>query len=306
LGADVDVVEKVSPRLADFGILACIADKPFARKAQIDIGRVHYNRWLYVGGSDPDIARAYGDVPARSTLRPGGRALFVGAGGPMGRMHVQRAIQIADGPAIIVCSDVSDLRLDDLRVSFSAEAEAKGIQFVCLNPMNKEAYAAGMAPFMAAGFDDVIVLAPVPAVIADAATNLAPNGCMNVFAGVARGTLTTLDLSDVCQKGVRYFGHSASTIDDLRLMLSQAESGQLSPNRAVAAVGSLSAARDGLQSVLDTSFPGKVVIFPHIKDMPLTPLAALKDSLPTVYARLKDGREWTVEAEQEFLRLMLV
>jgi hypothetical protein len=27
--------------------------------------------------------------------------------------------------------------------------------------------------------------------------------------------------------------------------------------------------------------------------------------LPTVYAKLKDGREWTVEAEEEFLRLML-
>jgi len=27
--------------------------------------------------------------------------------------------------------------------------------------------------------------------------------------------------------------------------------------------------------------------------------------LPTVYAKLKDGREWTTEAEEEFLRLML-
>ena len=27
--------------------------------------------------------------------------------------------------------------------------------------------------------------------------------------------------------------------------------------------------------------------------------------LPTVYAKLKDGREWTNEAEAEFLRLML-
>jgi D-arabinose 1-dehydrogenase-like Zn-dependent alcohol dehydrogenase len=305
LGADADIVEKVSPRLAHFGILATITGKPFARKVQIDIGRVHYNRWLYVGGSNPDIARAFSDVPARPTLRPGGRALFVGAGGPMGRMHVQRAIQITSGPATIVCTDVSDLRLNDLCVSFAAEAEAKGIQFICLNPMNKEAYEAGMAPFKAGGFDDVIVLAPVPAVIADAATHLAAKGCMNVFAGVARGTMTTLDLGDVCQRDVRFFGHSASTIDDLRLMLSQAESGQLSPNRAVAAIGSLSAARDGLQSVLDTTFPGKVVIFPHIKDMPLTPLAALKDKLPTVYAKLKDGREWTVEAEQEFLRLML-
>jgi hypothetical protein len=31
----------------------------------------------------------------------------------------------------------------------------------------------------------------------------------------------------------------------------------------------------------------------------------LKDTLPTVYARLKDGREWTNEAEAELLRLML-
>ena len=31
----------------------------------------------------------------------------------------------------------------------------------------------------------------------------------------------------------------------------------------------------------------------------------LKDALPTVYARLKDGKEWTPEAEEEFLRVML-
>ena len=88
-------------------------------------------------------------------------------------------------------------------------------------------------------------------------------------------------------------GHSASAIDDLRLMLHQTESGTLSPNRSVAAIGSLSAARDGLQAVKDTRFPGKVVIFPHIKDLPLTALAELKDKMPTVYAKLKDGREWT-------------
>ena len=129
-----------------------------------------------------------------------------------------------------------------------------------------------------------------------------------IFAGVARGTLVELDLSDAYLKDTRVIGHSASTIDDLRLMLNQAESGQLSPNRSVAAIGSLSAVRDGLQAVQDTVFPGKVVkvvIFPQIKEMPLTSLPDLKDTLPTVYARLAQGREWTHEAEQEFLRLML-
>ncbi len=296
LSADAGVIETVSPWLADFGVLAIVANEPLARQVSVDIGRVHYNRWVYVGGRGPDIARAYSDVPVRSTLKPGG---------PMGRMHVQRAIQLANGPASIVCTDISDLRLEDLCISFEAEARTKGVEWSCLNPQDQKTYTRGMAPFKERGFDDIIVLAPVPAVISDAATYLAPKGVMNVFAGVARGTMANLDLSDAYLKDVRVIGHSASTIDDLRLMLSQAESGDLSPNRSVAAIGSLSAARDGLQAVQDTVFPGKVVIFPHVKEMPLTPLPELKDKLPTVYARLKDGREWTVEAEEEFLRLML-
>ena len=305
LGADPESIETVSPHLADFGILALVADTPMPRKVAVDVGRVHYNRWVYVGGSGPDIARAYSDVPVRSSLKPGGRAWFVGAGGPMGRMHVQRAIQSHNGPATIVCTDVSDLRLDDLCTSYGAEAEAKGVDWLCLNPLQKQAYQAGMAPFRERGFDDIIVLAPVPAVISEAATYLAPKGVMNIFAGVARGTVADLDLSDAYLKDARVIGHSASTIDDLRLMLNQAESGQLSPNRSVAAIGSLGAARDGLEAVQDTLFPGKVVLYPHIKEMPLTALPDLKDTLPTVYARLRDGREWTVEAEHEFLRLML-
>jgi hypothetical protein len=39
--------------------------------------------------------------------------------------------------------------------------------------------------------------------------------------------------------------------------------------------------------------------------MPLTALPDLQHTLPTVYAKLKNGREWTVDAEREFLRLML-
>jgi hypothetical protein len=88
-------------------------------------------------------------------------------------------------------------------------------------------------------------------------------------------------------------------------MLQQVESGALSPNRSVAAVGSLSATKEGLVAVRDTVYPGKIVVYPHIKDMPITTPSDLKESLPSVYAKLNDGREWTNEAEEEFLRLML-
>ncbi len=305
LSPDPDLIELVSPHLADFGVVALLGKDALSRKVNVDVGRVHYNRWVYVGTQSHDVARAYADLPVRSALQPGGRALFVGAGGPMGRMHVQRAIEVAGAPSVMVCSDVSDLRINDLRESYEAEAAAKGIEFICVNPMEKDAYAAGMAPFEETGFDDIVVLAPVPFVIADSARWLAPRGVMNVFAGVARGVTAQLDLSDVYLKDARVIGHSASTIDDLRLMLHQAESGELSPNRSLAAVGSLSAAKDGMAALRDTVFPGKVVIFPQIKELPLTSLPDLAEAMPSVRALLKNGREWTVEAEAEFLRLML-
>ena len=190
-------------------------------------------------------------------------------------------------------------------LALHGKAKSKGIAFICLNPMKKESYTAAMAPFKETGFDDIIILAPVTPVIADAATYLAPKGVMNIFAGVPRGKYAEIDLSDAYRKQARVIGHSASTIENMRFMLDQAETGHLSPNRSVAAIGSLEAAYDGLKAVDETRFPGKIIIYPHIKPLPLTALADLKDVLPTVYAKLKDGREWTTEAEAELLRVML-
>ena len=83
------------------------------------------------------------------------------------------------------------------------------------------------------------------------------------------------------------------------------ESGVLSPSRSVAAIGSLSAAKAGLKASNDGVYSGRVVIFPNIKDFPLTALPDLKTVLPSVYSKLKEGREWTLEAEEEFLNMML-
>jgi hypothetical protein len=305
LGPDADLIEAVSSRLADFGILAIVADEPLPRKVAVDVGRVHYNRWLYVGGPGADIASVYSSVPARSELKPEGRAWFVGAGGPMGRMHVQRAIEAPDGPKTILCTARSDRRLRVVESLYRAYAEAKGIAFTCISREDETAYHRTLEQVGQAGFDDVVVLAPAAGAIEEAAAYLAPGGVMNVFAGIPRGTMADLDLSGVTLKDVRFIGHSGLTTEDMRLTLHEVELGRLSPNRLVAAVGSLGAARDGLRAVRDGTFSGKVVIFPHIEDLPLTLLPDLKDRLPSVYARLKDGGEWTVEAEEEFLRLML-
>jgi L-sorbose 1-phosphate reductase len=305
LGGDSGLIEAASPHLGQFGMMAILAEAPLVRAVNVDVGRIHYHRWVYVGSRGTDIAGAYQDVPVRANLKPGGRTWLVGAGGPMGRMHVQRAIEFNHPPALIVCTDVSDMRLGELQDAFTGEAKRKGIEFVCLNPADKGIHEAKLAQYQQAGFDDIVVLAPVPAVIADAYRYLAPSGVMNVFAGVARGTMAALDLSQTYLKNTRVIGHSASLMSDFRLVLEKNNAGELNPNRSVAAVGSLSAARDGLQAVMDAALAGKVVIYPHIRELPLTTLPQLKDRLPAVHARLNERGEWTNEAEAEFLRQML-
>ncbi|MGA2489526.1 MAG: alcohol dehydrogenase catalytic domain-containing protein [Anaerolineales bacterium] len=305
LGANANLIEQASPHLGQFGVMAILAGTPLERRVNIDVGRIHYHRWVYVGTTKTDVAAAYHDLPVRSNLKPGGRTWIVGAGGPMGRMHVQRAIEFNDPPAVILCTDVNDMRLGELCEAFADQAKAKGIQFICLNPTKKAEYEAETAFLRQTGFDDIVVLAPVPAAIADASNYLAPGGVMNVFAGVARGTMATLDLSGAYLQGKRVIGHSASLMSDFELVLSKTNSGELSPNRSVAAVGSLSAASDGLKAVKEASLAGKVVIYPNIKELPLTTLSELKEKLPTVYARLNARGEWTNAAEEEFLRQML-
>jgi L-sorbose 1-phosphate reductase len=162
LGADPERVEQASPFLADYGVFAIVSDQKMPRKVAVDVGRVHYSRWVYTGTTGTDLAAAYSEVPVRSKLKPGGKAWFVGAGGPIGRMHVQAAISFVDGPSTIVCTDVSDARLEDLCTSFADEARARGIEWVCLNPNDKENYEATMAPYFEEGFDDIIVLVPNP------------------------------------------------------------------------------------------------------------------------------------------------
>jgi threonine dehydrogenase-like Zn-dependent dehydrogenase len=304
LGADADLIEKVSPKLADYGIVAILARDELSREVQVDVGRVHYNRWTYVGGPGPDIAEAYNAYPIPAELKAEGKAWFVGAGGPMGQMHVQRSVTVANPPDTIVCTDLSLERLQVLEETIGPEARARGIDFVCL-AVTAPDYRQQLAKVAGNGFDNVVILAPAASIITDCANYMADQGIMNIFAGLKRGTMAALDLSAVYQRNLRFIGHTASTIDDLRLMLSQTESGQLSPNRSVVAVGSLNAFKDGLAAVRDAKYPGKVVIFPQISELPLTPIAELAEKMPSVFAKMRDGREWTVAAETEFLELML-
>ncbi len=307
LGAtEPTMVEEAAKHLAKGGILNVVAPR-LEGKVRLDIGRLHYDHITFIGTEGIDIAAAY--QPIRSKLLPGGLAWILGAAGPMGHMHVQRAIELEGGPRKIVATNLRSPRILELKRKFGEAARRRGMELICLTEerIGSEAYYERLwEESDEQGFDDIVVLAPSAEAIERAVDYLAPGGVMNIFAGLPRGTEVAMDVNAIAIQGIRFIGSSGSTIADLRRMLALTESGALSPNRSVAAVAGMEGALDGLRAVAEGRFPGKVVVFPQIASLPLTPLPELRKLLPNVYAKLGKGEVWTKEAEEELLATLLV
>ena len=278
------------------GILNLVKHKPLSGTVPVDVGRVHYEQHLFVGTSDPaQVAEAY-TANTRQDIKPGGKVWFVGAGGPMGQMHLQRAVMLDAPPKTIVVTDMSDDRLARIRERFGKLMEQRGIALFLVNPQKGEG-AAAHGPF-----DDIVSMVPSAPVIAETAPHLAENGVYNIFAGLGKGTMADLDLGTILTKHQRLVGTSGSSIADLRHTLELVETDALSTNASLAAIGGLDAFRDGLAAVKEGRFPGKTVIFPLLPDLPLMSVDEIKQQLPEVYAKMQDGLFWTKEAEEELLR----
>lgn len=303
-----DCLEKLAAKLNRAGVLNIVCAAPSSQPHSVDVGRVHYEDWYYLGNPGPDIGASYGRHRQLTELKAGGSAWFLGAGGPMGQMHVQRACEMTDGPALIVASDIDPERLQELRDRFIPAAQAHGRTLIVLNPkeFTPEAFEAKLRELSGGrGFDDVVALVPVAALVEQASAHVAQDGLLNIFAGVARGTQCRLNLDDINLRNIRWIGSSGSKISDMQQTLRMAESKELLTANAVAAVGGLDAVYHGLELVKAQAVPGKIVIYQQITDLPLTRLSEMKDKFPTVAAKMRDGKYWTREAEDELLRLKL-
>ncbi|MFN3983376.1 MAG: alcohol dehydrogenase catalytic domain-containing protein, partial [Caldilinea sp.] len=308
LGHDAALCERVFPRLANGAIFNVVLDQPLLRPVAVDIGRMHYDHLLVIGTDTNDLSAAY--TPVRTQLKAGGRCWILGAAGPMGQMHLLRALSMPSKPAKVVATNLHAARMAPVRKMFEHQAAELGVEIAFLSRDDFADEATFLARKWAEsnnqGYDDVVIMAPSTTAVQQASEVTADGAVINVFAGLARGTLVELDLNPVAQRGVRYTGTSGSSIEDLRHMRDLVESKQLPTNHSVAAIAGLEGVADGLHAVAEGRFAGKVVIYPNLsKPLPLTPLTELGKVLPEVAAKLDADGMWTREAEDELLREML-
>jgi len=298
-----EMVSEAAGLIARRGTFNLVGSKPLDDHVQIDVGRIHYDYTAYVGNQGPDIAASYGERRNRCELRSGGTAVFVGAAGPMGQMHVQRAIELPEGPSLLIASDVDPERLAVLEESFLALAEERGKRLIPFNPAEAQESLREvvMRETGQKGADDVVVSVPAASLMASSAEVMASDGMLVLFAGVTTGTMAPLDMSHVYLHNAQFTGTSGSTLDDQRMVIRKTLAGDLSPNRSVGAIGGIEAAQDSVRAMMEGNYAGKVVVFPQVTGVPITGLSELKETLPLVAEQLGPGDVWTSEAEQALI-----
>ena len=298
--------EKVSEaaKLIGFrGTFNIVGREPLDGDPLVDAGRIHYHYTTYIGNNGTDISASYGKERNRCELRSGGVAVFIGAGGPMGQMHVQRAIELEDGPSLIIATEINEERLEVLDKISSPLAAARGKRFKVLNPAtNDEPVQDFIKRNTEAGYvDDVVVCVPVASLMQESAKLLKHDGMLVFFAGVPIGTFVKLNLDAVYMNNLQLTGTSGSKLKDQQVVLKKALNEELNPNRSVAAIGGMEAARDGIEAMMNGVFAGKIIIFPQISGLPLSSLDELETCFPKIAEKLGENNLWTIEAEKALI-----
>ena len=240
-------------------------------------------------------------------IKDGGKLALLAGVGPMGLACINYVLHREDRkPSLFVVTDIDQARLDRAATLYTKEfAAARGIDLRYVNTGNVEDPAALLREISGGtGYDEVVVMAPVPAVVAQADDILAFDGCLNFFSGPGRADFKApLNFYNVHYASTHVVGTSGGNTDDMKEALHYMGKG-MDPAGLVTHIG-------GLNAVIDTtlnlpSIPGgKKLIYTHI-DLPLTAIADFGKSDNPVLQELdrlcrSHNGLWNVEAETYLL-----
>lgn len=293
-GADKGTLEILNDKLAGRGIInVVLGGRKVGAPVNVGVGRVHYGMTRWIGTTGSNAAESYRNIPLTGEIRESDSVIVVGAGGPMGQMHVIRAVCSGISKIAVVGTDMDDARL--------ASIQKKAEPFASANKVAMKMVNTAKTP-LAEKFSYFALMAPVPALVASSIRDSKPGCLINLFAGIPAPTKHELDLDTYITNRCFMFGTSGSTIRDMKIVLQKVTTGQLNTNCSVDAISGMAGATEGIAAVENRTLAGKIIVYPMLHDVGLVPLVDLHNTFPTVAEKLDRG-QWTRAAEQELLRV---
>jgi threonine dehydrogenase-like Zn-dependent dehydrogenase len=288
-GSDAAVCEKLFANVGTSGLFVIVqGGKKFGRPVVTAVGRVHYGGIRIVGTTGNNVADALAAIPATAEIRPNDKINIVGAAGPMGTMHVIRDLCQGVPGVTVFAGDLSDERLAALRKLSEPLAQKNKLTLKTYNPSKDR---------LAEKFNYIVLMAPVPALVAQAVKDAAPRAIINIFAGIPADKTAEIDLDAYIEKQCYFIGTSGSTLDDMKAVLKKVAARQLDTNLSVAAIAGLDGAVDGIRAVEQNTMPGKIIVYPFARGLKLTALTEAGKEHPGVAKALNDG-QWNKNAEE--------
>ena len=240
-----------------------------------------------VGTTGADPAAAYAAIPQTAEIRPGDKINIIGAAGPMGTMHVIRDLCQGVAGVTVYAGDLNEDRLAGLRALAEPLAVERHVRFRGYNPAKNPP---------GEDFNYTVLMAPIPALVAQAVAASAKNAIINIFAGIPADKTAAVDLDAYVDKQLYFIGTSGSVLKDMQQVLAKVVARELDTNLSIAAVSGLDGAIDGIRAVEKNLLPGKILVYPSCRDLKLTPLGELADDVRPA------GGRWSAEAEAALLR----
>ena len=293
---------------ADGGILAILSTEPMENPVAFICRRVHYDSVVIVGATSTCIADAYRPTRPNYDLKPNGSVIMVGAGGPMGQMHVQRAVHRKNGPKLLVICDPDTERGKALQDRYGSYMREHDRKLVVLNSgaydddeLHKILLELNGGKF----YDDIIICAPVGKLAPQYQPLLAPGGILNIFAGIMKDFIQEMDISPIYLSGQRWIGSCGPDYSLFFQLVNEMEHEELDTDSSVAAIGGMNCVWEALKALTEGAFSGKTVIYPYLPDLPLMKLEDVAQKYPDIGAVMKQGRYWSRAAEAVLLEKML-
>jgi len=208
--------------------------------------------------------------------KKGGRLAILGGAGPMGIGAVELGIGYA-GVSQIVVTDIDQARLDFAAEKSSPEsASNRGVDLRYINTAGMKDPVEELRRISGGGFDDVFVMAPVPALFSMAEKICREDGCINFFAGPAVHDMQgSLNLYRIHYDGIHVVGTAGSIPQDMVDAIGLIEQNAINAGALVSHILGLNSAKEALFAMENPNGAKKVCY--NELDLPIVAISELAE-----------------------------
>lgn len=278
--ADRAVVRACDGALAMHGTLVMIGadtDVP----VELDLAKVQYRATAHSGSDGRCVQEAY-VANTREELNADGLFWIAGANGADVLFHVLRAVSLPNPPQRILLTGSNPEQMASFRQCLMPVAGRCGIDLEIwtgalsdLVPRIREWADEGVDDILLAGSDEETVK------LVDEL--IAPGGVIHISSAYGKGVWRQFAMNLFTERHVRLVGKAPATMEAIATVMHRIYSGWPDLTLPVCAVGGMEAVPDGLRALDGEVLPGRTMIYPHRKNLPLT----LLENLPSRCSAIK-------------------